>query len=151
MFFGSIIYHNMSPCEIITGMTLDYNCNCKLQYGDYVQTHEQHNRTMSPRKIGANAIHPTGNEQGGNYCMNLNTGRLLNCNNATPIPMPSKVIDHIHRISHRAPVGIIFSDRNNFDFMDISDDGEVVDVFDYESEDSDNEDDPSKAADPEAE
>ena len=55
----------MSPHEIITGMTLDYNRHCKHQYGDYVHTHEQHNSTISPRKIGTIAMRPTSNDQGG--------------------------------------------------------------------------------------
>ena len=40
-----IISNTMSPCEIIAGMTLDYNCHCKHQYQDYVQTYDQHNST----------------------------------------------------------------------------------------------------------
>ena len=94
-------------------------------------------------------MRPTDNEQGDHYCMSLNIGRLLNRNNATPLPMPSKVIDHVHRIAHRAPVGITFEDINNANFLDISYDDEVVDVSDYESDDSDNDDDPSEATDPE--
>ena len=112
----------MNPREIITGTTLDYNCHCKHQYGDYIQTHEQHNITLSPQTIGAIAMRPTGNEHGGHYCMSLKIGRLLNHNNATPLPMPSKVIDHVHIIAHCDPVGITFADRNNVAFPDISDD-----------------------------
>ena len=63
--------------------------------------------------------------------------------------MTSKVVDHVHRISHRAPVVITFADINNVAFMDISDDEKVVDVSDSESDDSDNYDDPSEAAYPE--
>ena len=144
-----VISTTMSPRDIITGMTFDYNRHCKHQYGDYVQTHEQHNSTMSPRKIGAIAMCPTVNEQGGHYCMSLNTWRLLNCNNATPLPILSEVIDHVHRIAHRAPVGINFSDRNNVNFPDISDDDKVVYVSDSDSNDSDNDDYPSDTADPE--
>ena len=81
--------------------------------------------------------------------MSLKTGRRLNCNNATPLTIPSKFINHVHRISHRAPVGLTFADRNNVAFPDISDDDEVVYVYDSESEKSDNDDDPSKAEDPE--
>ena len=131
-------------------MTLDYNCHCKHQYGDYVQTHEQHNSTMSPRTIGSIAMRPTGNDQGGNYCMSLKTGHILNRNNATPLPMPIEVIEHVHRISHRAPVGITFADINNVAFPDISDDDEMVDVSDSDSNNSENDDDTYEAADPEA-
>ena len=65
--------------------------------------------------------------------------------------MSSEVIKHVHRIAHRAPVGLTFADRNNVAFPDISDDGEVVDVSHYDSDDSENDDDPSKAAEYEAE
>ena len=68
--------------------------------------------------------------------MSLNTGSLLNLNNDTPLPIPSKVIDHFHRIAHRAPVGITFADRNNIAFPDISDDEEVVDVSNSDSKNS---------------
>ena len=83
----------MSPREIITGMTLDYDHQCKHQYGDYVQTHEQHKNTMSLRIIGAISLRPTGNEQGGHYYMRLKTGRRLNHNNVMPLTMPREVID----------------------------------------------------------
>ena len=58
--------------------------------------------------------------------------------------------DHVNRISHRVPVGITFANKNNFASLDISDDDEMIDVSDYYSNDIDNDDDPSKAADPEA-
>ena len=64
--------------------------------------------------------------------------------------MPSEVIDHVHRIAHRAPVGITFADRNNVAFPDISDDDDMVDVSDSDSNNSDNDDDPYEAVDPDA-
>ena len=106
---------------------------------------------MSPRTIGAIDMRPTENEHDRHYCMSLNTGRLLNCNNSTPLPMPIKVIDHVHIIAHRASVELTFVDRNNVALPDISDDDEVVDVSDSGSDNSDNDDDPSEAADPESE
>ena len=106
---------------------------------------------MSPHTIGAIAMHTTGNEQVGHYCMSLNTGRLLNRNNATYLPIPRNVINHVHRITHRDPVGITFANRNNVAFPDISDDDEAVDVSESDSDDSYNDDDPSEAADPDAE
>ena len=105
---------------------------------------------MPPQTIGAIAMHPTGNEQGGHYCMSLKTGRLLNSNNATPLPMPSEVIGHVHIIAHRSSVGITFADRNNVAFPDISDDDEMVDVSDSESDNNDNDDDPYEKEGPEA-
>ena len=34
----------ISPRGIITGNSLDYNLHCTYQFGDYVQTHEQHDK-----------------------------------------------------------------------------------------------------------
>ena len=68
--------------------------------------------------------------------MSLKIGRLLNLNNDTPLPIPSKVIDHFHRIEHRAQVGITFADRNNGTFPDISYDDERVYVSDSDSDNS---------------
>ena len=52
----------LSPRKIVTGMTLDYNNHCKLQFGEYVQMHEITNKlTKQERTVGALAIRPTGN------------------------------------------------------------------------------------------
>ena len=82
--------------------------------------------------------------------MSLKTGRLLNRNNTTPLPMPIKVTEHVHRIAHHSPVGITFTDRYNVALTDISDDDEVVDLSDFDSNNSDNDDNPYEAVDPEA-
>jgi len=46
------IHPTLSPCTIIIGSKIDYNKNCKLQFGKYVQVHEKHNNTMLPRTSG---------------------------------------------------------------------------------------------------
>ena len=81
--------------------------------------------------------------------MSLDTGRLINRNNYTPLPIPSEFIDYVHRTTHRTPVGLAFADINNLAFPEISDDDEVVDVSDFDSENSDNDDYHSEAADSE--
>jgi hypothetical protein len=40
---------HMSPREIMTGQRLDYARHCRFEYGVYVQTHEQHDSSMTPR------------------------------------------------------------------------------------------------------
>jgi hypothetical protein len=37
----------MSPRVIITGQFIDFNRHCKYEFGEYVQTHEQHDNSMS--------------------------------------------------------------------------------------------------------
>jgi hypothetical protein len=89
----------MSPREIMAGQRLDYVQQCRFEYGEYVQTHEQHNSSMTPRTIGALALWPTGNPQGTWYFMSLLTGRVLKRNHATQLPMPHEVIDTVHRMA----------------------------------------------------
>ena len=51
---------------IITGLIIDYNNHCKLQFGEYEQNNESHNKsTGTAHTIGSLALQPTGNEQGG--------------------------------------------------------------------------------------
>ena len=85
--------NGLSPRTIITGQKLDYNRHCRYQFGEYTQTHEQHDNLMNPRTVGALALRPTGNAQGSFYFMSISTGRVLNRLRATPLPMPDDVVD----------------------------------------------------------
>jgi hypothetical protein len=71
------VSESMSPREIVTGQKVDYSKHCKLEFGTYVQTHEEHDNTMLSRTTGAVALRPTGNVQGGYYFMSLTTGRRI--------------------------------------------------------------------------
>jgi hypothetical protein len=119
----------MSPRTIITGKTVDYNRHCKHAFGQYVQTHEQHDNSMGPQTIGALATRPTRNAQGNFYYFSLSTGRIINRTNATALPMPDDVIEQVHKLARRqkANRGLIYADRNqvvNNDDEDESDDDE---------------------------
>jgi len=71
------IHLALSPCTIVTGLTIDYDKHCKLQFGTYVQVHEQHNNSMIPRTSGAIALRPTGNAQGSYYFLSLHSGKCI--------------------------------------------------------------------------
>jgi len=58
------IHSTLSPRTIVTGSKIDFNKHCRLQFGTYVQMHEQHNNSLLPRMAGAIALRPTVNEQG---------------------------------------------------------------------------------------
>ena len=103
----------ISPRELLTGWKLDYNKHCRLAYGDYVQVHEKTTNTTKSRATGAIALRPTGNAQGGYYFFSLTTGRRLNRNAWTELPMPSEVIQRVHDLAKNAPAGLQFGDRNN--------------------------------------
>ena len=89
----------LSPHAMIVGVQLDYNKHCHLEFGTYVQVHEEHDNSMATHTTGALALHPMGNEQGGHYFFSLSTGRCLNCNRWTDLPMPNDVIDHVHAMA----------------------------------------------------
>lgn len=146
----------LSPRAIVTGSTIDFNRHCKLEFGSYVQTHEEHDNSMATRTVGALALRPTGNAQGGYYFFSLVTGRILNRNRWTEIPMPADVITRVHALARRNPRSCLFADRHqlpfvlNDDFVDEDDDSTYVpyDHFDDasagvddEAEDSDEDSD----------
>ena len=104
----------LSPRTIVTGQKLDFKRHCRFQFGRYVQTHEEHNNSMSPRTVGALALRPTGNAQGSFYFMSLSTGRVLNQLRGTALPMPDDVIDWVHRMARqqKADPDLLFGDRH---------------------------------------
>ena len=64
----------MSPQAILTGHHIEYATHCQLEFGEYVQTHEEHDNSMQPRTIGSLSLWPMGNVQGGYFFFRLTTG-----------------------------------------------------------------------------
>ena len=50
----------ISPREVVTGLQIDHNRHCQYEFGEYVQTHEEHTNGMEPRTIRVLALFPTG-------------------------------------------------------------------------------------------
>ena len=104
---------------------------------------------MEPRTIGALALFPTGNHQGGVYFLSLLTGRVLNRTCATKLLMPNDVIDCVHHMARqqRANHGLIFRDRhrntsvdNYWDDGDDDSDDESYHLEDDQHDDDDDDD-----------
>ena len=135
---------NLSPHTILTGQKLDYKRHCRFQFGEYTQTHKEHNNSMNPRTVGALALRPVGNGQGSFYFLSISTGRVLNRLHATALPMPDDIIEKIHRMARqqKSNPGLIFADRNfhpdEGEYADDDDDDET-----YKDDDDDNPDDDS--------
>ena len=66
---------------------------------NYVQTHENHSNNMEPQTIGALALCPTGNVQGGFLSYNLETGSILSRRLWTCLPMLTEVINVVHNLA----------------------------------------------------
>lgn len=64
---------------------------------------------MQTRTTGAIATKATGNAQGGHWFYSLTTGRMLDRQQWTPLPMPADVIDHIHVLAKASPAGMNFT------------------------------------------
>ncbi len=127
----------LSPRTIITGMQLDFDKHCKLRFGSYVQTHEKHDNSMVPRTIGAIALRPTGNQQGGYYFFSLSTGRRLNRNRWTELPMPDDVIKSVVAMAKNAPANLEFTTRDGETVPDVEIEGEMGDLADIQGVDAD--------------
>ena len=132
----------MSPRSIITGEDINYEQHCKLEFGEYVQTHEESDNSMASRTTGAISLRPTGNKQGGYFFFSLSTGRRLNRNNWTNLPIPNEVIDRVNMMAEERnaeeeltfeyrdgrPAGVAVKDD------DLSDEDETYFDEDYRSD-----------------
>jgi hypothetical protein len=134
------VSETLSPRAIVTGLEIDFVKHCQLEFGTYVQTHELSDNTMRTRTVGALAMRPTGNEQGGYYFFSLSTSRRLNRNRWTALPMPHEVIERVHFLACDNERGLLFGNRNN---VPQDDDPFASDGESYATDDSDNEDDDS--------
>jgi hypothetical protein len=101
----------LSPRSIVHGRHIDYAKHAKLEFGSYVQAHEEHNNSMATRMTSAIARRPTGNNQGGYYLYSLTTGKILNRNHWTMLPIPNNVFDRIHVLARRAAANLMFANR----------------------------------------
>ena len=129
---------NLSPRTILMGQQVDYKCHCCFQFGEYTQTHEEHNNSINPRTVGALALRPVWNERGSFYFLSIATGRVLNRLHATALPMPGDVIDKLHRMARQQKnnPGLVFADRNlNPDEYDEDEDDESYHDDDSTSDD----------------
>ena len=112
----------LAPREIITKQRINYNRHCVLMFGQYVQTHEEHDNTMKSRTIGAIAMRPTGARQGGYFFFSLETGRIISRNHWTESAMPRDAIDRVHSLAGRnSQVGVEFRNRAGEPLEDTTD------------------------------
>jgi hypothetical protein len=139
----------LSPRALMTGYTLDYTKHCRLEFGSYVQTHEEHDNSMDSRTTGAIALRPTGNRQGGYYFMSLSTGRKLTRNCWTALLLPQDMIDCVDTLGCRchAAVDLTFAWRDGTPIADLDNDTDSVsaDNSDYHPADDDSSDNSSQS------
>ena len=136
------VSQDLSPRTILMGQQVDYKRHCQFQFGEYTQTHEEHNNSMNPRTVGALALRPVGNGQGSFYFLSTATGRVLNRLHAMALPMPNDMIDKLHRMARQQKnnPGLVFADRNlNPDEYDDDEDDEDDETYRDDDSTSDDE------------
>ena len=113
-----------SPRFILTGQELSYKLHVRLEFGSYVQTHEEHNNSMNQRSVGAICLGPTGNAQGGHHFMSLSTGQRITRHRWTELPMPKEVIIRVSELgqAQNMPETLTFADRLGMEIEDGLDD-----------------------------
>ena len=126
------VSQTLSPRTIVTGLTLDFRAHCRIEPGSYVQTHEEHNNSMLTRTVGAIALLPSGNSQGGHYFLSLNTGRRIHRQHWTELPMPAEVINRVHSLGRNSPKGLTFGWRDATEIYDDIDADDNVTVDDLQ-------------------
>ena len=106
----------LSPEAIVTGITIDYKKHCKLEFGAYVQTHEEKapRNSMTARSLGAIALGPSLGQSSGYYFMNLNTGKRIHRRSWTELPMPNEVIKRVEFLGRKdnQPELLVFTDKH---------------------------------------
>ena len=111
------ISKTQSPSEIVLNRKLNFNAYCKVEFGQYVQTHEDHSNDMQSRTLGAIAIRPS-NDVGAFYFVSLLTGCRINHCAWTQLPAPESVIAQVHSLAHRAKTKkkLTFTNADNEDY-----------------------------------
>ena len=106
----------LSPTTIVEGLALDYNTHFHVLFGEYLHTYEGTTNDMKRRTVGAIALGPSGNSQGGIRCYSLLTGQILHrtIGDITRLKMPEDAIRRIAYVAKKQKLqaGLTFTDRN---------------------------------------
>ena len=108
---GGGISTTMSPRTIVLGTQIDYKKHCQVECGQYVETHDPHDNSMIPRSSPALFLRPNGNAQGGAFFMSLRTGKRLNRQQWTELPMPDYVPARVTELAKTAIEGLPILNR----------------------------------------
>ena len=138
-----------SPRYNLTGRELEYPLHVRLEFGEYVQTHEKNGNRMTDRTLGAICLGPNGNSQGGHYFMCLSTGARITHDRWTDLPIPREVIHRVTKMGRQQgmPATLTFADRHGRELEDrlveTPDDDETQEAYNpyYDDESSHTDDD----------
>ena len=98
---------------LLTGWELSFDKHAVLEFGSYIQTHEEHSNVMEPRTMGAIYLGPMGKAQGGHWFFSLTSGCHVVHHCWTALPMPQEVILCVSQIgcAQGMPSRITYANR----------------------------------------
>ena len=107
----NVVSPSLSLSTIVTGRKIDCILHCHIEYGQYAQTHEKHDNSMDSRTIGALALKPTGNHQGGYYLFSLYSRRRIHRTHWMVLPIPEEAKNRLlfFVFNRENPNGDLFS------------------------------------------
>ena len=114
----------------MTGRELNWKKHAVMEFGAYVQCHEEHTNQMIPRTIVAVCLGPTGNVQAGHWFMSLATGARICCHWWTELPLPRDAIERVNQVgkAQQMPQTMMYANRlwreiphNLFDYYEDDD------------------------------
>ena len=113
-----------SPHFLLVGWELSIDKHTVLEFGSYVQTHEEHSNRIEPQTMGAICFGPTGNAQGGHWFFFLMSGCCVVRHHWTTLPMPQEVILRVSQIgcAQGMPSHITYANRWGDEISDRLDD-----------------------------
>jgi hypothetical protein len=150
------ITRKYSPRYVMTGQQLSASKHARIEFGAYVQTHEEHSNDMNQRTMGCICLGPNGNQQGGHWFMSLSSGERVVRNRWTELPMPREAIDRVSAIGRRQgmPSTLTYANRHGREIGDTVEDyagdddsdsdDETYDNSEQSDDDNDDDDDDSK-------
>lgn len=91
----------LSPRTIVWGDHPDYNANCRLEPGTYCEMLEliQITNTQAASTVGAIALGPADNSQGGYKFLDLNTNRVILRNQWRELPIPNEIVTAVESLA----------------------------------------------------
>ena len=100
-----------SPRGIVTQQKFDFERDCKVQFGSYVQASNDAiiTNTMKLRTHGCVALGTSGNWQGSTNCFDLETKKVVTRRVFKVIPYPDRVIKRVNELG-KTPRGANYSD-----------------------------------------
>ena len=97
-----------SPREIVTGLSTDYERDCKVDIGSYVEASTDTTVTIdnTERTRSCVALGPVGNRQGSVKCFDIESGKVLHRRTVTQLPWPldNRLVKKLKNGARRGPV-----------------------------------------------